>query len=351
MDTENILGDLTDPSAHTGPVDLSGTDRARAMQMLRHMVTIRVVEEFIADRVIDGSVVCPCHLAIGQEAVPVGVASTLRSSDRAFGTHRSHGHYLAQGGELGGLLAEVLGKVTGCSRGMGGSMHLQAAEHGFIGSVPIVGATVPLAVGAGLAAQRDGRGDVAVAYLGDGAMEEGVVHESLNFAANFDIPIIFVVENNLFSSHLHINERQPADSVARFAEAHRIPSHVIDGNDVVAVAAASLDLVERARAGGGPGFLEGVTYRWRGHVGASEDIDVGVKRSVDLVQWRLRDPVSRLVASLDAAGFMASGEEERLREEVRGHCERAWEDALLAPFPDDNALLGLVYAEGLSAWQ
>src|SRR5690606_8272404 len=162
---------------------------------------------------------------------------------------------------------------TGCSKGMGGSMHLYAKEHGFWGSVPIVGATISMAVGAGLAAQMDKPDrkdmDVGVAYFGDGAAEEGVLHESLNFAAKFKVPVIFVCENNLFSSHLHILLRQPKDKVARYAESHDVNVEVVDGNDIEAVSKAAKRLVDAARNGEGPGFLEAVTYRWRGHVGPS----------------------------------------------------------------------------------
>lgn len=340
-----MLGDLTDPMRYTAPIELFDLPDEALLGMLDLMIRIRVVEEFIAGEVAAGSVKCPCHLAIGQEAVAVGVASALRPSDRVFGTHRSHGHYLAQGGDTYRLLAEVLGKATGCSRGMGGSMHLVAADVGFIGSVPIVGATVPMAVGAGLAAQRDGKGDVAVAYFGDGAVEEGVVHESMNFASNFKIPVIFVVENNLFSSHLHISERQPADSVARFADAHRIQSRVVDGNDVVAVANAVDGLVQDARGGDGPGFLEAVTYRWRGHVGASEDVDVGVQRKQDLSQWKKRDPIQRLEAALSARGGIGPQRVARSLAAVRASCEAAWRQALLDPYPAEEALLSMVYGD------
>jgi TPP-dependent pyruvate/acetoin dehydrogenase alpha subunit len=340
---EGSLGELADPHKFTSELDLGGRSEPQLHRMLGLMIRIRVVEEFIGEQVVAGAVKCPCHLAIGQEAVAVGVSSTLRDTDRIFGNHRSHGHYLAQGGDTYALLAEVLGKATGCSRGMGGSMHLIAAHVGFMGSVPIVGATVPIAVGAGLAAQRDGNGDVAVAYFGDGAMEEGAVHESLNFAAKFEIPVVFVVENNLFSSHLHISERQPADSVARFARAHRIRNCVVDGNDVVGVADAADELVRHAREGGGPGFLEAVTYRWRGHVGASEDIDVGVQRKDDLSQWKMRDPIRRLEAALATRAWLREGEVARAREMVWQDCESAWRQAQLDPYPDSEALLSWVF--------
>ena len=235
------------------------------LQFLRLMLTIRIVEEKIGELVLEGLAKTPCHLAIGQEAVAVGVSAVLTSSDRVFGGHRSHSHYLALGGGLYPLLAEVLGKSEGASHGLGGSMHLYSGSIGFHGSVPIVGATIPIAVGAALAQPRwSGGRQIAVAYFGDGACEEGVFHESLNFAAVYGLPVLFVVENNLFSSHLHIELRQPSDSIARYAEAHRVRSLVIDGNDVGKVADAAEELVEPMRSGQGPALLEAVTFRFRG---------------------------------------------------------------------------------------
>ncbi|MCX7890847.1 MAG: thiamine pyrophosphate-dependent dehydrogenase E1 component subunit alpha [Burkholderiales bacterium] len=339
------LAELADPSRFREPLDIRGADPQRLLAQLRQMVLIRVAEEKIGDMVTAGAVRCPAHLGIGQEAVAVGISEHLRPTDRVFGAHRSHSHYFALGGDLDAILAEVLGKVTGCSRGMGGSMHLFDQPRGFYGSVPIVAGTVPLAVGAALAAKMDGNGDIAVAYFGDGAAEEGAVHESLNLASLFGWPVLFVVENNLFSSHLHVSLRQPAESVARFAQAHCIDAEVVDGNDVVAVSRAAKRLVDAARAGKGPGFLEAVTYRWRGHVGPREDIDVGVNRSVDLASWKKRDPVRRLADALVAAGAMRPDELDGVYGETRERVEAAWRRAEAAPYPADAELLRCVYAE------
>lgn len=340
------LGDLAHPSACTGPLDIGTADPARLLAHLRTMLLIRRVEEVIGDGVAARQVICPTHLGIGQEAVAVGVSAHLRGSDRVFGGHRSHAHYLALGGELYPLLAEILGKEDGCSRGMGGSMHLYAAEKGLLGTVPIVAGTVPLAVGAALAAKKDGRGDVAIAWFGDGASEEGVIHESLNLAAVWKLPILFVCENNLFSSHLHISLRQPSNRVARFAEAHQIPAATLDGNNVVAVADVAGAFIDQARKGGGPAFLEAVTYRWRGHVGHREDEDVGVNRGTDLHRWKARDPVRRLVDALIATKSLTSAAYQALHADVADEVKKAWHRAMNAPYPPTSHLLGLVYAEG-----
>lgn len=340
------LGDLVDPNQYRHALDLTGLNGEALISQLRMMLLIRGAEERIGDAVTAGEVSCPCHLGIGQEAIAVGVSANLRRTDKLFGGHRSHSHYLAQGGSLYGLFAEVLGKVSGCSKGMGGSMHLYDGENGFIGSVPIVAGTIPLGVGGALAAQKDGRGDVGVSYFGDGATEEGCFHEAMNFAAIFKLPMLFVCENNLFSSHLHIDLRQPSSSVARFAEAHRMVWEIVDGNDVVAVARAVERLLAGAREGKGPGFLEAVTYRWRGHVGPREDIDVGVKRESDLVAWKKRDPIARLVEGLKHQGALSEASWTRLQEEVSEEIQNEWKKALEAPYPAGNATLNLVYAEG-----
>ena len=204
---QHRLGDLADPSYYCGPIDLGNIATEHLLQAFRSMVIIRYAEEAVADLSISGEAKCPCHLGIGQEAVAVGISKHLRVTDRVFGGHRSHAHYLALGGSLDKMMAEILGKATGASRGMGGSMHLFAPEIGFHGSVPIVGATIPIAAGAALAAKMDGKGDVAVGYFGDGACEEGVLHETLNMAAVMNLPCIFVCENNLYSSHLDIGAR------------------------------------------------------------------------------------------------------------------------------------------------
>lgn len=338
------LGSLADPDSHQEPLDVSGTDAAALRKYLADMLTIRLVEEAVASLVEEGLAKTPCHLAIGQEAIAVGVSASLTRRDRVFGGHRSHSHVLALGGDPYALLAEILGKADGLSRGMGGSMHLYSPSIGFHGCVPLVGATIPIAVGAALAARMDGQGAIAVSYFGDGAAEEGAFHESLNFAASQRLPILFVCENNLYSSHLDILLRQPSDRIARFAEAHVIRSLTVDGNDVLAVAEAAHALVGHARSGAGPGFLEAVTYRHRGHVGPKDDVDVGVRRSMsELAAWKLRDPIARLVAGLKSARLLDDRQYEALRQEIGARIAAARAKAEAAAWPESSALLGAVH--------
>lgn len=332
------LGTLADASELHGNLVLSG-DVARLVDALETMVLIRLVEERIGDMVENGTIKCPCHLAIGQEAPAVGVAMHLRTTDRAFGAHRSHSHYLAAGGSLRRIFAEVLGKDTGASRGMGGSMHLLALESGFLGSVPIVGATIPIAVGAGLASKMDGRGDIAISYFGDGATEEGSFHEAMNLAAVLNAPVLFVCENNMFSSHLHINLRQPADSLVRYAVAHCVPFARVDGNDIVEISRIAGAAITSMREVGGPFFLECVTYRWRGHVGHREDEDVGVKRKDDLAMWKKRDPIARLSRALEEARVISENRLSEMTHNIGRRIDVAWAEAVADPYPESSALL------------
>ncbi len=354
MHTENSptimnldLGDLTDPQKYRDPIPVSPDQAEMLTEQLKTILVIRRTEEKLAEMMQAGVVKCPCHLGIGQEAIAVGVSTHLNQKDRVFGTHRSHSHYIALGGSVESLFAEVLGKESGCAKGMGGSMHLFNEAIGFKGSVPIVAATVPLAVGAALAAHLDSptkkNMNVGLAYFGDGTTEEGSVHESMNFASKFNLPMLFVVENNLFSSHLHIGLRQPGNSVARYAAAHGLNYEVVDGNNVVAVAKATEKLIQKARNGEGAGFLEAVTYRWRGHVGPSEDNDVGLKRGDELKHWKHRDPARRLKDGLIQIGKFSEKAFEKMTQEVADHIEEAWKKAEAAPYPANENLLAHVW--------
>jgi len=300
------------------------------------MLRIRVTEESIAMLLGQGEIRCPTHLYTGQEAIAVGICAALDSQDYIFGGHRSHGHYLAKGGDLRALVAELYGKATGCARGRGGSMHLVAPEVGLLGTVPLVAATIPIGVGAALASKLRGERRVSVPFFGDGATEEGHFHESLNLAANFRLPVVFVCENNLYSSHMHINERRAEDNIHKSGEAHGLPGVCLDGNDVVAVYRAGIEAIDRARRDGGPTLLECRTYRWRGHVGPAFDTDVGVKRKNEMGYWIPRDPVARARTRLVEMG-LAQSEIDHIEQEIIAEVQEAIQFAResLSPSADD----------------
>lgn len=338
------LGSLADPSCLHEAVNIAGYSRPELVWYLTAMRRIRSAEERIACERKAGTIGGPVHLGIGQEAIPVGISRHLSTKDRVFGGHRSHGHLLALGSCVKKLFAEVLGKNSGHCKGMGGSMHLWDESSGFFGAVPIMAATVPLAVGAALASKLSGHSSIAVVYFGDGAVEEGIVHESLNLASVLAVPALFVVENNQFASHMHISLRQPGNLTARFGVANGIDSQTIDGNDVIAVSKVASEAIARMRLNSRPALIEMVTYRWLGHVDWRDDLDVGVNRSsTDLEMWKKRDPLRRLELAMIEAGMWSSQSSECLAEELSQEMRAAWASAASDPFPSDESLLSRVY--------
>lgn len=344
MSPQNLAPNKSD--FYGSPISIDKLNHALLVETLNNMIHIRCVEALIGSLVKLGQAKCPCHLATGQEAVPVALSTFLKTTDRIFGAHRSHGHYLAQGGSTYALIAEILGKVTGCSKGMGGSMHIVAQDKGFMGSVPIVAGTVSLAVGAALAAKKDGRGDIAVAYFGDGACEEGVVHECLNIASVMELPILFVVENNLFSSHMDIHLRQPSSTVSRFATAHCMENYIIDGNDAADLLIQSKKIIEEIRKTSKPVFIEAMTYRWNGHVGANDDVDVGLNRSIDLLNlWKRHDPIRRLEEALLTNNAIHANHVMKETDRVNSVLNEILIEAQNAPYPDTSQLYHYIYSE------
>lgn len=323
-----------------------GEDRMdELIAMYRMMLRIRRFEEKAAELVEAKEIRTPCHLYIGQEAIATGVCAALRCDDLIWGGHRSHGHYLAKGGDLRAMMAELYGKAAGCSRGRGGSMHLVAPEVGVPGTVPLVAATIPLAVGAGLAFKLRRESRVSVAFFGDGAAEEGHFHESLNLASLYRLPVLFICENNLYASHMHLLQRRAQDNIHKAGEAHGLPAECLDGNDVQVAHGAARRAVSRARNEEGPTLLEFRTYRWRGHVGPSWDMDVGVKRKDELKQWLEKDPIARARQILSEAGMSAEALE-CIGREVADEVEGAVRFARQAPYPDEGDLLAHVYTAG-----
>ena len=342
---KNDLKELSNPEKYHDSISINNQNTDTLKNMLRAMFLIRKTEQQLALGRKNGLIGGPVHLGVGQEAIAVGISQNLRKTDRVFSAHRSHSHLLALNPNFYKLFAEVLGKETGFSKGMGGSMHLYDQSNGFYGSVPIVAGTVSLAVGAAMAAKMQKTDDIGVAYIGDGAVEEGVVHESFNLAKIQKAPMLFVIENNLFASHMHISLRQPSDMISRFAIANDIPYKLVDGNDVVAVAKASKELIDDIRAGKGPGLIELVTYRWYGHVDWRDDVDVGVDRSLDDIEnWKARDPIMRLSKSMIKAKMWTIEEEKNLNNKIDKEIQIAWEMAMNDPYPSSDVTLKYVYS-------
>ncbi len=316
---------------------------------LRHiyltMVRIRRLEERIADLVTGGEIACPCHLYTGQEAVAAGVGATLKKEDWVFSTHRSHGHYLAKGGDLKTLMAELYGKSAGCSGGRGGSMHLASPDIGLPGSSAIVAGTIPLAVGAALAFAIRKQNNVSVSFFGDGAFGEGVLYESLNFAALRKLPVVFVCENNLYSTHMPVAASLAETTIYKKAAMFGMPGVKVDGNDAAAVFTSAGEAVARARRGFGPTLIECRTYRWRGHVGPNYDIDKGLRSKEELEHWMKRCPIKILEKRLMAGGIISAAEKKHMDEVVDQEIEEALSYALRCPYPASEEITRHVYKE------
>ncbi|MEI7682431.1 MAG: thiamine pyrophosphate-dependent dehydrogenase E1 component subunit alpha, partial [Betaproteobacteria bacterium] len=260
--------------------------------------------------------------------------------------HRSHGHYLAKGGNLKAMMAEIYGKATGCAGGKGGSMHLIDLDAGFLGAAPIVGSTIPIATGVAFAARMRNEDRVVMVFLGDGATETGAFYESVNFAALKNLPIIFLVENNFYSVYSPMNVRQRGEQrIIDVARAHGIEAQQADGNDLDSVYRLSRQAANKARAGGGPGLLEFITYRWREHCGPAYDNDIGYRSEAEFLSWRERDPVAAYEQKLIAQGCATRHDLDL----VAGALNREMEDAIAyaksSPWPDPDALSSQVYAD------
>ncbi|MFN8928036.1 MAG: thiamine pyrophosphate-dependent dehydrogenase E1 component subunit alpha [Rhodospirillales bacterium] len=296
--------------------------------MFREALRIRLVEEKIIEIYPTDRIQSPVHLSIGQEAVAVGVCAAIRREDLLFGTYRSHAFYLAKGGDLKLMMAELYGKVTGGAKGKAGSMHLTAPEVGFMGSSAVVASTIPHAVGAALAAKRRKTGQVILAVFGDGATEEGVYHESVNFAALHRLPVLLVCENNGYAVHSALSARQ-AYRIGELTRTYGIPVDEVDaGHDPRAVRDATAAAVERIRAGGGPEFLEIRTCRFREHVGTGEDFLAGYRSETDVRAGAARDPLP-----VDAARVA------RLTPGILAEIEAAMAFAEDSPWPGREELL------------
>lgn len=313
---------------------------------LRNLILIRECEESFVEPILDKSVLCPCHLYSGQEAIATGLCTLLEKNDKVFGTHRSHGHYLAKGGSLNELVAEIYCKESGCCKGRGGSMHLVAPEVGFMGAAPIVGGTIPLALGAGYAAKVKKDNSLAVSFFGDGATGEGVLLESMNIAALNKLPVIFACENNLYSTHLGLKEIRSSTEIYRIAEPLNIKSYRVDGNDVMAVADSAQEAIALCRNGQGPVFMEFLTYRTRGHVGPDDNIQgtrTDIRPQTEISAWLEKDPIEKYEKYLIDNNVLSNSDIIRIRNEIKDLLLTAHSQARNSSFPDVKGVLKYVY--------
>jgi pyruvate dehydrogenase E1 component alpha subunit len=314
------------------------------INLLTEILYIRLVEETMAAKYSEQEMRCPVHLSIGQEAAAVGVCQALRQSDRVFSTHRCHAHYLAKGGDLKAMISEIYGKAAGCIGGRGGSMHLTDPAKGMIASVPIVASSIPLAVGSALADKIDTVDTVSVTFFGDASVEEGVFHESANFASLNKLPVLFVCENNLYSVYTPLRRRQPSRPLTDLAVAHGMTAFHADGNDVEAVLKVTQKAAEHARTGKGPVFLVLDTYRWLEHCGPAYDNHIGYRTEAEFLDWKARDPLERLKLKLIASGHLNEQTFKDMVNKLQKTINEAFDFAKSAPLPDPSEATQFVYA-------
>jgi TPP-dependent pyruvate/acetoin dehydrogenase alpha subunit len=309
------------------------------------MLRIRRIEEEIERRYHQDEMKTPIHLVIGQEATSAGACSALRPSDLLYSSHRTHGNYLAKGGDLKAMLAEMHCRVDGCVGSRGGSMHLIDKKVGMAGTSAIVGGAVPIAVGAALAAQLKGDDRVTMVFLGDATTEEGVTSESLNFAALKKVPVVFFCENNFYSVQSPLSTRQPARDLHRWAASYGMPSVAVDGVNVLAVHDAAALAVERARAGDGPTFIEAPVYRLRAHGGSGDDTHTGYRHISEREHWEAFDPIALYHHFLRNKQLL----DDQVVAEIEGQIAReiadAFDFALNSPNPTEQDLFRHVYAD------
>ena len=309
-------------------------------RLYRSLYRIRRAEEEIARIYPTDKIKSPVHLSIGQEAVSVGVCEALRPEDVVFGTYRSHALYLAKGGDLRKMMAELFGKATGCAKGKGGSMHLIDPAHGVMGTSAVVGSTIPLAVGYAYALKLQAKRAIVASFFGDGAVEEGAFHESLNFARLKNLPVLFVCENNFYAIHTHQRERQPFDNICDRARSYGIPAERFEEDDVLKIFDRMTSAVELTRSGScGPLFFECRTYRLKEHVGPNDDFHLGYRSRSEAEPWIQNDSCRRLAALLDPA---VRG---RIEAEVEDQIRDAIEFSERSPFPAPADLYSDVFKD------
>lgn len=320
-------------------------NRELALDLLHGMERIRLVEEGIAERYSQGKMRCPTHLSIGQEAAAMAVCAALDKSDLAISSHRAHAHYLAKGGDLNAMLAEIYGKVTGCCRGRGGSMHLTDPSVGFMGSTAIVGNSIPIGVGLALSLQLKKVKSVGAIFFGDGCVEEGSFYESANFAAVRKLPVLFVCENNFYSVYSPLSVRQPEGrQIFKMVEAMGISSAIANGNDIEAAYVAAQNALEYVRSGRGPFFLELTTYRWREHCGPNYDNHIGYRSEKEFLEWQAKDPIPAYQNVLRSRDWLTHEDMLLMRAQLVAEIDAAFTYAESSAFPAQEEAFSDEYA-------
>ena len=324
-------------------------ERPLLLEMLRRMLRIRHFEEAVLGMVERAEIVGAAHSYIGEEAVAVGACLALRDDDWMTGNHRSHGHPIAKGGDVNKAMAELLGKSTGFCKGKGGSMHLADFSVGILGESGILGSSIPTAVGAALGSKLQGNDRVAVPFFGDGASNEGAFHESMNLAAVWNLPVVFLCENNQYAVTSSFKEMVASDNISDRSAAYNMPGVLVDGQDVIAMYEAVSEAVARARAGQGPSLIEGRTYRYYDHsLGLGRIVRVPYREDDEVEQWRQRDPIAIHKQRLLEQGVATQEEIDAMEAEVQQQIEDAVAFARESPYPDPSELFSDMFADPIA---
>ena len=313
--------------------------------LLFEMMRIRRVQLAIESRYPENEMQTPVHLCIGQEAVAVGVCANLKINDYINSNHRGHGHYLAKGGNLRALIAELYGRASGCSKGRGGSMHLVDTKVGHYGSSAIVGGGISIGTGMGLAIKMQSKNNVSVIFFGDGASDEGVLYESINFAVLKKLPVIFILENNQYSVCSHISARQAGENIFHAMPSKLLMTEIVNGNDILHVYDSANKAVTRARAGGGPSFIECRTYRIRGHAGCEFQDAAGYRTEKEIEYWKSLCPVASFQKKLLRNKTIIPNEINKMERKIENEIKEAFDFALRSPLPAPDTLLLYLFNE------
>jgi len=324
-------------------INIDDISRDVLLKLYGTMLKIRNVQLKIAELYHEDEMKTPVHLCIGQEAVAAGVCANLGVNDYVFSNHRGHGHYIAKGGNLKAMIAELYNKEGGCSKGRGGSMHLLDTSVGLAGSSSIVGGGIPIATGAALSAAMQKNKRVSVSFFGDAAVEEGVLYESINFAVLKKLPVIYVCENNFYAVFSPLKNRQATDDIYRRFEGLSIPGYKVDGNNVIDVYKVAQEAIDRARNGRGPSFIECRTYRQRDHHGTGSGVEVGYRIQKEVDEWAENCPLETYYSLLMQNGIIDNEENLKLQEKCNQEIDEAFEFAQSCPLPNKEDILKYLY--------
>ncbi len=315
--------------------------KEKLIDMYRVMVRIRTFEERVVKEFATGNIPGAAHIYAGEEAVATGACANLRPDDYITSTHRGHGHLIAKGGKTARMMAELYGKKTGYNKGKGGSMHIADMEMGILGAIAIVGASIPIAAGAALSAKMRGTDQVVICFLGDGATNTSRFHEGVNLAAIWNLPVVYVIENNMYAESTPLSAVCKLANLSDRAKAYGIPGKTVDGNDVLAVYKAVREAVTRARKGQGPTLIECKTYRHRGHF---EGDPQTYKTKEEVEEWRKKDPFPRFRKQLIEMGVLTKEDADKIAQEMKREIEKAVQFAEESPLPAPEEALEDVYA-------